>query len=72
MKLSCLMSGIEIAETNIENFDIEVGDIADNSEEVGENDVFICLAGRSDDGHKYIENALQKRAAVIVIEKKRY
>ncbi|MBE6573915.1 MAG: UDP-N-acetylmuramoyl-L-alanyl-D-glutamate--2,6-diaminopimelate ligase [Ruminococcaceae bacterium] len=70
MKLSELLWGLEISETNIEDLNIEIGNICDDSREVEKGDLFIALAGHSCDGHGYINEALERRAAVIVIERK--
>lgn len=70
MNLFCLFEGVEIVETNIESFDIEISNISDNSKNVCENDLFICMEGHLTDGHGYIGEALERRAAVVVIEKK--
>lgn len=72
MKLNCLCQGIDIAETNLESLDIEVGSVCGDSRRIRENDVFIAIRGNSYNGHKYIGEALLRRAAVIVIDDKRY
>lgn len=68
MKLSDLFVGAEITETNISDLDIEIKGIKTNSKEVYNGDMFISLVGQNANGHKYIGEALERRAAVIVIE----
>ncbi len=72
MLLSRLLYGIKILETNIESFDAEINSVSADSRNVQLNDVFVSIAGNSYDGHKYIGEALTRRAAVIVTENKSY
>lgn len=72
MKLSGLFVGIDVSETNIESFDIEIEGIKTDSRMTGEGDIFVCLNGTKRNGHGYIKEALGNRAAVIVIEDKSY
>lgn len=72
MKLSELFIGTEISETNIESFDIDINDITVNSKEVKRGSLFISQKGSFEDGHGYIREALSNRAAVIVIEDRRF
>lgn len=72
MKLSSLLKDVEIAETNIEDFDAEVNSVCDDSRRTEANDVFISLAGNSYNGHEYIGEALLRGAALIVIDNKKY
>lgn len=51
------------------NLDIEINDIKDNSGKVEEGDLFIALVGTTADSHKFIPDAIQKGAKVIVIER---
>ena len=71
MKLSELFAGAEISETNIKDFGIDIKGVKTDSNEVSEGDIFISLAGQTTDGHRYITEAIERRAAVIVIENKR-
>lgn len=72
MKLSQIINETDIKKTNITDFDVEISKIADNSNEVGENDLFICMQGSRFNGHLYIEEALLRRAAVIVLDDMSY
>lgn len=48
---------------------IEVSGIAFDSREAEEGFLFVCLCGMRSDGHAYIEEACQRGAVVLVIEK---
>lgn len=48
--------------------DTEINKITDNTNEVGEDDVFFCIKGYNFDGHNFIDIVLSKGAKVIVID----
>ena len=50
----------------------EIKGITSNSEGVKESYLFVCLSGYSSDGHRYIDEAFEKGAAAVVVEKKEY
>lgn len=50
--------------------DISIEGISYDSRSVGKNFVFVCVAGFRIDGNKFIADALQKGASVIVSQKK--
>lgn len=47
--------------------DTEINKITDDTNEVGEDDVFFCIKGYNFDGHNFIDVVLSKGAKVIVI-----
>ncbi len=51
------------------NIDVSVKEIKYNSKNVSKGDMFFALTGFMVDGHKYISDAVEKGASVIVIEK---
>ena len=51
------------------SLDVEINNIKDNSKNVTENDLFIALVGTTADSHKFIPNAIEQGASVIVIER---
>ena len=51
--------------------DVVIRSIAMNSKEVEAGDVFVCIAGAVTNGHAYIEEAIARGAAAIVIDEKR-
>ena len=50
---------------------IEITNIVTDSREVVKGSLFICLKGLSSDGHKYVDDAINAGAAVIVAERVR-
>ncbi|MBR4881262.1 MAG: UDP-N-acetylmuramoyl-L-alanyl-D-glutamate--2,6-diaminopimelate ligase [Clostridia bacterium] len=72
MRLSQVLYGIEILETNIDSFDTEINSVSADSRSAQPDDIFISIAGNSYNGHQYIGEALSHRAAVIVTEDKRF
>ena len=51
-----------------ELFGVEVSRIVTDSRKVIENSIFICVKGMHDDGHRYISDAIDAGAKVIVAE----
>ena len=47
----------------------EIKDIVYDSRKVSEGVMFVCLTGAETDGHKYIPEAVEKGASVIVVER---
>lgn len=50
------------------NLNIDIKGIKTNSKDIQEGDVFVCTLG-SDDKHKYIEDAIEKGASLVVTNK---
>ncbi len=67
MKLSEVLKGIEEIEIRGDK-DIEFSQIAYDSRKVKQDDMFVAIVGFKTDGHKYIENALQNGAKIIVMQ----
>lgn len=72
MNLTRLIRGIDVLETNLESFDIEISSVSADSRTLGPGEIFVSLAGESFNGHRYIGEALSRRAAVIVIDEKSF
>lgn len=51
------------------SIDCEIKDIKDNSNKIEEGDLFIAVIGTTTDSHKFIPDAINKGARVIVVEK---
>lgn len=68
MKLSQICSEIEY-ECLQGNMDTEVRDIIYDSRKIAAETMFVCMVGAVTDGHKYIPDAIEKGASVIVLEK---
>lgn len=68
MKLSKICEEIEyiILQGSLET---EVRDIIYDSRKIAPETMFVCMVGAVTDGHKYIPDAVEKGASVIVLEK---
>jgi UDP-N-acetylmuramyl-tripeptide synthetase len=53
----------------IGNTDVTIENIAHDSRKVAEGTLFVCLTGSRVDGHDYIEQARQRGATAILVEK---
>ena len=67
MNLKAVLNGIEGLKAK-GNLEIDVSSIADDSRKVKQNGMFIAIKGFETDGHKYIKQAIENGAKVIVIE----
>lgn len=68
MKLSDIMKNINY--TVLQGSDaIEVEKIVFDSREAKENDVFVCISGFKVDGHTFAQSAVEKGAAVVIVER---
>lgn len=68
MKLSELVDVLHV-KTIESQIDVDVSGIETDSRRVKPGDVFIALRGFTVDGHDYIETALKRGAAALVVEK---
>jgi len=68
MKLNNLLKNIEY-EIVKGTLDLEVNDICYDSRKVTNGCMFVALSGCSSDGHDYIDMAIDKGAAVVVLER---
>lgn len=59
LKYECLKGSMET----------EVRDIIYDSRKIAKDTMFVCMVGAVTDGHKYIPDAIEKGASVIVLEK---
>ncbi|PKM49804.1 MAG: UDP-N-acetylmuramoyl-L-alanyl-D-glutamate--2,6-diaminopimelate ligase [Firmicutes bacterium HGW-Firmicutes-7] len=68
MKLSGLLDELEI--TLIKgDLDINIKNIINDSRLVQEGSLFVCIDGFETDGHKYIDNAIERGAIAILAQK---
>lgn len=51
------------------SMDTEVRDIIYDSRKIAKDTMFVCMVGAVTDGHKYIPDAVEKGASVIIIER---
>lgn len=68
MKIKELIKDLNIIETNIEDFDEDIKDIAYNSKNIEDGFAFVCIKGFKTDGHEYIDEAIKKGAKLIVVD----
>ena len=67
MKLKSLLNGLEGLKAR-GNIDIDIKNIAHDSRKVKKDGMFIAIKGYETDGHKYIRDAINNGAKVIIIE----
>ena len=67
MKLKEMLVGLEGLKVKGE-LDIEIKGLTSNSQEVKEGYLFVAIKGFSADGHKFINDAVEKGAVAILIE----
>lgn len=51
------------------SMDVEIADIIYDSRKLEQGTAFVCMIGAKTDGHKYIPDAVAKKASAIVVEK---
>lgn len=67
MRLSTLLD--DIPEKALINFkDLQINGIKNDSRNVSLGDIFICLRGKSSDGHKFADKAIENGAIAIISE----
>ena len=67
MELRTLLANIEGLKAK-GNLDINVENICHNSKEVKEGSMFVAIKGYEADGHKYIKDAVENGAKIVVIQ----
>lgn len=65
-----LFEGLEC--TIIGNADEEISGLAYRSDRVSEGDAFFCIVGLTTDGHSYAQDAIDRGARVLIVERKVY
>ncbi|MFH0941332.1 MAG: UDP-N-acetylmuramoyl-L-alanyl-D-glutamate--2,6-diaminopimelate ligase [Candidatus Omnitrophota bacterium] len=68
MKIKQLLEGVDVAGVCPEFKDVEVKRISCDSRDVTPGTVFVAVRGPMRDGHKYIDDAVKKRASAIILE----
>ena len=51
-----------------ECFNTKIKNIAYNSKLIKKDYIFVAIKGTKDDGHKYIENAIENKANIIIYD----
>ena len=67
MELKKILQGIDGIKAK-GKLDIDLDDITNDSRKVQKNSMFIAVKGFETDGHKYIKDAIEKGAKVIMVE----
>ena len=67
MELKKILQGIDGIKAK-GNLDIDVKDLTNDSRKVEKESMFIAVKGFETDGHKYIKDAIEKGAKVIMVE----
>lgn len=69
MKLTDLLCKIDY-ECTQGSMDLEVGQVVYDSRKIAEGCLFICIEGANFDGHDFAEEAVEKGARVLVVERR--
>lgn len=67
MKLVDLLKDLEIQEMK-GNPNIDINSVKTNSNDVQNNDLFICIKGFKTDGHRFIDEVVKKGATCIIVQ----
>lgn len=68
MKLNDLIKSVDCVKT-VGNLDKEISAICQDSRQVSADSMFVAVCGYSMDGHEYIDSAIEKGVAAIVLQK---
>lgn len=68
MNLSKILSNINVLKRYNESTDIDIIDITEDSRKVSVGSIFVAINGDKTDGHKYINQAVERGASVIVYQ----
>src|SRR5215510_6469716 len=75
MKLGSILEGVRVTKMihaifgkMIQTHDIEINAIHYDSRRVDRSDLFVALRGASFDGHRFIQDAIERGAGVVVLE----
>jgi UDP-N-acetylmuramyl-tripeptide synthetase len=71
MRLKEILKSIEYRDTSVfpSGEDIEIKGISSDSKNTGDGYLFVAVSGTSSDGHKYVNEAVDKGAVAVVMEK---
>ena len=68
MRLYNYLENVEVKETNVRCFDVEIKGITSRSYEVKEGYIFVCIKGLKNDGHLFAETVKENGCSVLVVE----
>ena len=66
MRLSEILSEIQYISVS-GNTDPEINEVTNNTSEISAGDIFVCIKGFKTNGHKYISQAVENKAAAVVV-----
>ena len=67
MTVNELIASVSIQQSHLPNPKQSIGKIHRDSRKVEVNDVFVAMVGTQVDGHRYVENLLSKKLALVVV-----
>lgn len=68
MRLYNYLENIEVLQTNVTRFDMEIRGVTSRLDEVAEGDAFVCVKGMRTDGHSLALRAKERGAVLLVAE----
>ena len=68
MKLYNYLEDINVLQTNVTHFDIEIKGVTSRLNEVENGYIFVCIKGMRSDGHGFSVSAKDKGAVLLVVE----
>ncbi len=68
MKLYNYLENIEVLQTNVTHFDLEIRGVTSRLHEVENGFIFVCINGMHNDGHSFAVSAKQNGAVLLVVE----
>lgn len=67
VKLKELLHVIEV-ENSLDDIDLQISGVSYHSQKVKQGDLFVCVKGYKEDGHKYLPHAKESGAVAAVVE----
>ena len=68
MRLYNYLENVEVLETNVKRFDVNIKGVTSRSYEVKEGYIFVCIKGLKNDGHSFIENVKENGCNILIVE----
>ena len=68
MRLYNYLEDIEVLQTNVTRFDMEISGVTSRSADIKKGNAFVCIRGSKSDGHDFAVEAREKGAELLVIE----
>lgn len=67
MKLQNVLKGIQILREDVVDPELEISGIQYNSKKIEKGDLFVAIKGYTVDGHRFIEDAVSRGAAAVLV-----